>query len=177
MKTYLYIASQIFGTCGFIISLIAYHRKTKKKILRNMVLSNILNLIHYLLLGAYSGCITKVLAIARDSFIIKKEKNPKLSKSIYLYIFILLYVLASIFTYKGILSLLPLLAAFIYFVYVWNGNEYKIKKVGFLTNFLWLAYNIYILSVVGIITHIISTISTYIALINYKKEKQQLKTI
>ena len=169
IKILLYIASQLFGTCGFIVSLIAYHRKTKKKILNNMVLSNSLKLMHYLLLGAYSGCITKVLAILRDSFIIKKEKNPKLSKQIYLYIFIILYILASIITYNGIFSLLPLLAAFIYFIFVWNGNEFKIKKVGFLTNFLWLAYNIYILSIVGIISYIISTISTYIALTNYKK--------
>ena len=86
----IYIVSQVFGICAFIISLIAYHRKEKKKILSNMVLSNILNLIHYFLLGAYSGCITKLLAIFRDYFIILKEKHSKLSNILYLYIFIML---------------------------------------------------------------------------------------
>ena len=62
--------SQIIGFIAFAFALIAYHRKKKKKILGNMVISNILNLFHYLLLEAYSGCITKVLAIIRDCFII-----------------------------------------------------------------------------------------------------------
>ena len=134
----MYIVSQIFGISAFIISLIAYHRKDKKSILSNMVVSNILNLIHYLLLNAYSGCITKLLAIFRDYFVILKEKHPRLSNNIYLIIFIVLYIIASIFTYNGILSILPLLAALIYIIFIWNGNELIIKKVAFFCYFLWL---------------------------------------
>lgn len=70
-----YIIAQIIGFLAFIISLIAYHRKKKSKILGNMAISNILNLVHYLLLGAYSGCITKVMAIIRDLFIMQKERT------------------------------------------------------------------------------------------------------
>lgn len=42
-----------------------------------MVISNILNLIHYLLSSAYSECLTKVIAILRDLFIIIKSKDKK----------------------------------------------------------------------------------------------------
>ena len=45
----IYVIAQIIGFIAFIISLIAYHRKTKSKILGNMAISNILNLVHYLL--------------------------------------------------------------------------------------------------------------------------------
>ena len=42
---------------------------------------NIFDLIHYLLLGAYSGCITKLLAIFRNGFVIFKDNywNNKLT--------------------------------------------------------------------------------------------------
>ena len=135
-----------------------------------MVLSNILNLIHYFLLGAYSGCITKLLAIFRDYFIILKEKHSKLSNILYLFIFIMLYVVASIFTYNGILSILPLLAALIYIIFIWNGNEKKKKKVAFFCYFLWLVYNIFVFSIAGIVSNIIAIISTFVAIISIKKK-------
>ena len=166
----IYVIAQIIGFIAFAVSLIAYHRKDKKTILGNMIISNILNLIHYLLLGAFSGCITKLLAIFRDYFIILKEKHPKLSNIIYLILFIIVYVIATIFTYSGILSILPLVAAIIYIIFIWNGNELQIKKIAFLCYFLWLIYNISILSIAGIISNVVALISTYFAYHNYKEE-------
>ena len=168
----IYIVAQIIGFIAFTVSLIAYHRKEKKNILSNMLLSNILNLIHYLLLGAFSGCITKLLAIVRDYFIIFKEKHSKFSNKVYLMLFILLYIIAAVFTYNGILSILPLVAAIIYIIFIWNGNEVIIKKTAFFCNFLWLIYNVFVLSIAGIISNIISLLSTLIAIINTKKVSQ-----
>ena len=164
-----YIIAQIIGLIAFIFSLVAYHRKDKKTILNNMLLSNILNLVHYLLLGAFSGCVTKILAIFRDYFIILKEKYKNLSNIAYLIFFIILYMIATIFTYNGILSILPLMSAIIYIIFIWNGNEILIKKTAFFCYFLWLIYNIFVLSIAGIVSNIISIISTLIAI---KREKK-----
>ena len=46
----IYIISQFIGFAAFFVSIFAYHKKKKEKILGNMVISNILNLIHYLLI-------------------------------------------------------------------------------------------------------------------------------
>ena len=166
----MYITSQIFGICAFVISLMGYHRKNKRKILVSMVTANILNFIHYLLLGGFSGCITKVLAIFRDCFIIKKEKNDKLSKNLYLFIFVILYIGASFFTYNGILSMFPLLGALVYTIVIWNGNEIQIRKIAFFCYFIWLIYNIFVFSIIGIISNIISIVSAFVAIINSKVE-------
>ena len=63
MNNLIFIIAQMIGFIAFFIFLIAYHRNKKQKILSNMVVSNIFNLIHYLLLRAYSECITKIIAI------------------------------------------------------------------------------------------------------------------
>lgn len=168
----IYIIAQIIGFIAFVISLIAYHRNKKEKILGNMIISNVLNLIHYLLLGAYSGCATKVMAIARDSFIIIKKKNKRLSSNIFLVIFILLYIVVGIFTYNGILSIFPIIAATIYIIPVWNGNEKIIKKTAFFCYFLWLIYNVFVFSIAGIISNAISIISTFIPIKNTKSEEK-----
>ena len=73
-------------------------------------------------------------------------------------------------TFKNIYSTLPFVAAIIYMIVVWNGNELQIKKIAFLCYFFWLVYNISVFSVMGIVSNVIALISTYIAYFNYKKE-------
>lgn len=170
-----YIIIQIIGLLAFIISLVAYQREKKKDILSSMVLSNILNLLHYLFLNAYSGCITKVLAIFRDSFIIWKDKNKILSKKIFLLMFIVLYCIAAIFTYNGIFSIFPLVAAIIYMIPIWNGDEKVIKKTAFFCYFLWLTYNIFVFSIAGIVSNVISIVAVIIAITKEHNKKIESK--
>ena len=86
----MYLASQIVMFIAFILSLVAYHLKTKKSIFEIKCVENIFNIMHYLFLGAYSGCMTKVIALSRDIVILEKEKYKCLNKRVFLVIFILL---------------------------------------------------------------------------------------
>ena len=164
-----YVISQIAGFIAFILSLIAYHRKKKRKIFQTMMVANVLDIIHYILLGAYSGCITKVIALVRNEIIIVKEKNKKFNNIIVLIALFIIYLVSGILTYKNIYSILPILAAMIYLYFVWNGNELKVKKCAFYCYFLWLVYNICVFSIAGITSNIVSIISTFIAVYNEKK--------
>lgn len=171
----MYILSQITELIALVITLVSYHLNTKKKIFKNMCYANIFDIMHYLFLGAYSGCLTKIVALIRNIFIIKKENNNKLNSSYYLFCFILIYLILGILTYSGPISLFPFIAALIYMIVVWNGNETKIKFIAFLCYIFWLIYNIYVLSVMGIISNIISLISTYIAYYNYKRRDKNVR--
>jgi hypothetical protein len=166
-----YIISQIFETIALVVTLYSYHLKTKKSIFKGMCLSNILDIIHYFFLNAYSGLLTKVIALCRNIFILKKEDNEKLKSNLFLYIFIIIYVISAIITFKSIYSLLPFIAAIIYMIVVWNGNELQVKKIAFLCYFFWLIYNISVFSIMGIISNIVALISTYVAYYNYKNIK------
>ena len=167
-----YILSQIAGTIAFILSLVAYHRKKKKAIFQTMMVANVLDIIHYIFLGAYSGCITKVIALVRNEIIVVKEKNKKYNNYIVLGLLFVAYLISGILTYKNIYSVLPILAAMIYLYFVWNGNELKVKRVAFYCYFLWLAYNICVLSIAGIVSNCVAIISTLIAIINERISKK-----
>lgn len=160
----MYIVSQIIGFIAFIVSLIAYQRKKKKDILFTGIIASILNLIHYLILGGYSGAVTKAIAILRDTFIVCKEKKKVLNNILFLVIFILLYLCAMIYTYNGILSIFPLVAALIYLIPTWFGNSKTVKKAALFCYFLWLIYNIFVLSIAGVISNTVSIISIIISL-------------
>ena len=173
----IYIVSQIVGFISFIISLIAYHRKKKQNIFTTMMIANILDIIHYILIGAYSGCITQVMTLIRNEIIVLKEKKQKLNNFAVLVLLIIAYVVAGILTYKNIYSVLPILASMIYLYFIWNGNELKVKKIAFCCYFLWLIYNICVLSIAGIISDCVLIISTFIAVYNEKKLDKESKTI
>lgn len=166
----MYIVSQIFEILALIMTLISYHLKTKKQIFKSMCIANILDIIHYLFLNATGGYLTKIMALIRNIFIVKKEDLEKLNNKIYLVIFIICYIILGIMSFNNIYSILPFGAAIIYMVVVWNGRELEIKRVAFLCYFIWLIYNISLLSVAAIVSNIISLVSTYIAYYNKKKE-------
>ncbi|HPF82737.1 MAG TPA: YgjV family protein [Bacilli bacterium] len=163
-----YLVSQIIGFVSFFISLIAYHKKGKQKIFKTMILANLFDIMHYLLLGAYSGCVTKVIALIRNEIIVLKEKYKKFNSIIVLILLSVIYLISGILTYKNIFSILPILTAMIYLYFIWNGNELRVKKAGFYCYFLWLIYNICVLSIAGIISNCVSIISTYKAIDNEK---------
>lgn len=165
----MYVIAQTFGFVAFILSLIAYHKDKKEKIFKTMVLANILDVIHYLLLGAYSGCFTKIVALIRNRIIILKEKKKYLNKKIILISLYIIYLILGITTYENIYSILPIIAATIYLYFAWAGNTLRVKKVAFYCYFLWLIYNICVFSIAGIISNCVSIISTFIAVYNYKK--------
>lgn len=166
----MYLASQIVEIVALILYLVAYHFKTKKKIFITTNIACVFNIIHYLLLGAFSGCITKVIAIIRNSFVIVKEGNKKLNSIIFLLIFIIIYIISGIFTYNNIYSLLPISAALIYLIFTWYGNELQVKRIAFYCYFLWIFYNICIMSYVGIAANVIALISSGIAYYNEKNK-------
>lgn len=164
-----YIVSQTAGFLAFILSLFAYHQKKKKEIFQTMTIANVLDIIHYILLGAYSGCVTKVIALIRNEIIIIKEKNKKFNNNIVIIVMFIIYLVSGILTYKNIYSILPILAAMIYLYFVWNGNELRVKKVAFYCYFLWLIYNICVFSIAGITSNVVSIVSTFIAVYNEKR--------
>ena len=171
----IYVASQIAGFTAFVLSLIAYHRKEKKKIFHTMMIANIMDIIHYTLLGAYSGLVTKIIALIRNEIIIAKEKNKKINNKIVLFILFSIYLVSGILTYKNVYSVLPIIAAMIYLYFVWNGNELKVKKAAFYCYFLWLIYNICVFSIAGITANVVSIISTFIAVYRERKYSKEIK--
>ncbi len=171
----IYLISQIIGFTAFVISLIAYHRDKKEKIFKTMVLANLLDILHYFLLGAYSGCLTKLIALVRNRIIIVKEKSKKLNSKTVLIILLIIYLISAIITYENIYSVVPILSAIIYLYFAWNADTLKVKKVAFYCYFLWLLYNICVLSISGVISNCVSIISTFIAIYKHKSNSNREK--
>lgn len=119
----------------------------------------------FLCLKAYSGCMMSIVSIFRNFLFFNMKEKDKTKLVIVLTI---LFVL-TIFTYNGILSLMPVIGTFLYTLSVWQNDTKKYKKYGIFIELSWLMYFIHINSLFGIILEGISLISVIIGLKRDKK--------
>lgn len=177
--TFIYIISQIITIIYFAILCLSYLLKDRKKILTANLVAHIGQTIAMAMLGGYTGAAMSIIMMFRDLTLLmqeaKKSKGKDINKKldfVILIITVLLIILLTIFTYNGLLSLLSVIATIITTFSLWQKDVKTYKILGLIAGILWLAYNIFILSIMGIILETILTISTIIGYIkDIKKEK------
>lgn len=121
------------------------------------------------------GLITKIVALVKTVLIIEKEKYKKLDTKVILYLVLLMYLIAGIFTYENINSIFAILAGGIYFYKCWDGDAITVKKAAAFSYCLWFIYNVNVLAYSSAIFNIISMISACIAIRNARKDIDQDK--
>ncbi len=152
-----YILSQVFTIIMYVLLAITYYAKDRKKILILSFLSLVANGVAYFLLSAWSGLAMCIVALIRNIiFLLDERKNGKREQinKLDIVILIILYAIAivsAVFTYDGPLSLLSVIATMLYTFSVWQKKTNIYKLLGIPIGILWILYNIYVMSIFGII--------------------------
>lgn len=119
-----------------------------------------------------------IVAMLRNLYILWEEKrNGKRIANekrdyIFLTIVYLGIILATIPTYEGFLSLLSVFATSIYTYSIWQKSTKVYKSCGIPVGVLWIAYNIYVRSIFGVILEgilLIASIAGYVTEIKSNK--------
>ncbi|MBO5138134.1 MAG: YgjV family protein [Bacilli bacterium] len=153
------IIIQAIGFIAWILLTISYWQKDTNKILIFHILSGIFYIIHYYMLDATVGLSIIFFEIIRDFAYYKSSLDKLIFR-----ITIPIYILFGILSYNGLPSLMPTLASLID-GYTLTSTKNKIIIVGaIISEILWLIYNIYSKSYIGIITELIMIISNSIAI-------------
>ena len=156
--TIVYIISQIVTVIYFTILSLSYLLKDRTKILVANFLAHIGQTAAMAMLNGYTGAAMSVIMMLRDLTLLiqehEKSKGKKINKKLDLIILIvtvILIVALTIFTYNGPLSLLSVAATLVTTYALWQKNVKRYKLLGLVAGILWLAYNIFIMSIMGII--------------------------
>ena len=155
--TVTYVLSQVFTILMYALLGLTYYAKDRKKVLILSFISVIANGIAYVFLSAWSGLAMCILALIRNIiFLVDEKKNGKRDKInkfdiIILIILCFISIISAILTYEGFLSLLSIFATMLYTVSVWQKKTNIYKLLGIPVGILWILYNIYIMSIFGII--------------------------
>ena len=173
-----YILSQVFIIINYILLALTYYAKDRKKVLILSFSSIIATGMSYIFLNAWSGLAMCVIALIRNIiFLLDEKKNGKRDtidkKDIF--ILIILYsisIISAILTYNGFLILLSVFGTMLYTYSVWQKKTIIYKLLGIPVGILWILYNLYIMSIFGIILEtilLICSITGYVLEIRNKK--------
>lgn len=181
MTTY-YILSQVFIVINYLLIAITYLVKNRKLILIYNFAALIANGISFFFLSAWSGLAMCAVAIIRNIvFLIQnkfdKSEKIKLVDWIILAVLTVISIVSAYFTYEGWLSMLSVFATYLFTISVWQKNTNVYKFMGGAVSILWIAYNIFIKSLFGIICESILFVVEIIAIINIFIQKSKKKRL
>ncbi len=166
--------AQIWWRIAIFPLIIAFTTKSDYKVKLIFTLWGWIWVVHFFLLEAYAAMITIVLATIRVAVSIKYSWNQKI-----MYFFMVLFLIASFFTYQNIFSILPitawLIATYAYFKQSWI----RMRASFLICSWLWLVHNIFNHSIWWIMTELLIEITLIITIIRlyFDSEKGRIKII
>ena len=136
----------------------------------------IANALSYILLSAWTGLAMSIVAIFRSVYILQKDKRVKSQSTptkhdfIFLVVFLIGVILATIPAYAGPLSLLPVFSTVLYTYSLWQKSTKVYKFCGIPVDSLGLIYFVYIGSIFGVIMEAAVLVASLIGFINELKK-------
>lgn len=174
----IYVVSQIVTILYYGLLSLSYLLKDRIRILFANFIAHIGQTIAMAMLNGYTGAAMAVIMLLRDLTLLIQENGKAKGKEINkrfdlvtLIVTVILIITLTIFTYNGPLSLLSVAATLFTTYALWQKNVKVYKILGFVAGILWLAYNIFIMSIMGIILETIIIISSIVGYLNYNKRK------
>lgn len=158
--------AQILGFLGFLLAVISFQAKTRKGILFFQMLCGFSFTLHFLILGAYTGCALNILSSLRSVVFYNNNKRWASSPA-WPYAFALLFILTGVFTWEGLVTLLPVLACLIYTVTLYMDNPKTVRKFIWIGSPCWIVYNVIKGSYGGILTEVFAMLSIFTAIYRY----------
>ena len=161
------IIAQAIGIVGMALSIFSFQCKENKKFFITQALSGACFAANFLLLGSVTAALLNLINIFRGWVF---GFAPKKSRFILAVVTGLLYIVSTVFTYAGWLSILVLVAqlAGTAVMCTDNGKTIRIVQLSFVSP-AWLTHNIFSGSIGAVLCEVFAITSTIISLIRFGK--------
>ena len=161
------IITQGIGFIGLIMVIYIFQFNNRKKLLSSMIIPGLFFIVHFILLGAFTGAIMNILNIFRNYVFSQKYSKKWANNNYWLYLFTVIYVIAGILTWEGYYTLLPIFAMILENNVFWLKKEKTIRILSILPRFAWFIYSYIVGSFVGMSTETFILGSILIAIYRY----------
>ena len=160
--------AQIIGILGTCAAFISFQLKENKKFFIVQATSGLMFALNFLLLGAPTGCVLNLINIYRGAVMAGGKRLHKLP---FLISIQAIYIIATVFTYTNIFSVIALTAQLIGTFAMWSGSGKTIRILQlFCVSPLWLVHNIFVFSIGGIVCEVFNIGSIIVSLIRFGKK-------
>ena len=160
---------QGMGMLAVVLGFISFQMRTQRQVLVAQTLTAITFCVHYGLIGAPAGLIMNALCIVRNLAYYHKDK-PLFSGAKCPIFFAVLLCVLNTFSWQGYYSLFVVAGGVINTLCMALNDPQKIRKSILVSSPLVLAYDVFVLSVGGIIYESVVIVSSIIGIIRYRKD-------
>lgn len=169
------IITQLIGFGAVGLYLLSFQLKTRKQIVWVTCLSNVLYVLQYVLLGAFSGATLDGLS-AVSSFFAARKHTPRLQRcwkwiAAVTFLLIIFAGAALAMAQRDWLELLPIVGALCQTGGLWVEDEQTIRKFGLASAPFWLVYNFVSGAYGPALGSVLTALSSVIGLVRYRKIK------
>lgn len=162
-----YIVAQLVGFVGTGIMLFSYQCKDSRRLFFMQMLSNIAYILHFFMLGALSGSLNLLISLIRN-FVLINSKNAWARNRYWLWLFVGLHIIVTLFTWQNAFSLLPCIGMIAMSISSWTRNGKKVRIANlFINSPAWLIYDVYTRSYAGIMCEVLLLASVIISFFRY----------
>ena len=169
------IIAQIISFIALVYTCIAIQQNKKARVLIYQIIANILYFLQYFFLDALSGSFISFLGLIRYIVYYQYEKHNKKKSPLVLFIFSTISIIIGIFTYNGIISLIPPITALMYTYATWQNNLKRFRIIAVIVPICWFVYNFFVGAYVGMIATTIEFASAVIAIYRLDIRKKERK--
>ena len=164
------ILGQALGILSTLITALSYQANTKRKLIFIQTVATLCTCISYLLLGATSGFALNIVCLARNvCFFFQTEGTRPIYISTSLFI-VMMGILGAI-SWQGPISMLIIVALAANTFFLSLGKPQILRYSILATSSMILIYNIYVLSIGGILNESVAIVSSLIGILRFRRGK------
>lgn len=167
-------AATVIGFIAIVASVMIYQQKTRPRLLAAKAISDVFWILHYLLLGAYTGAAVTCVALVRTIVFFKNDSRDTKSKII-LGCFLAISIASGILTWKNGYSIFAMLCSLIAIVNFWIGDPRLSRILMFPGSACMLVYGVANGSVAALINEVLVMLSSLLGILRHDRKKQEVK--
>lgn len=160
--------AQAIGVLGVIAFILSFQIKSNAALLITQMFADSMFCIQFILLGAYSGCLSILIMVLRNLPLLYRGKRRWADWKGWPAAIIALLVICTAITWEGVKSLLPLLASVIGTLAYWTGSARAFRTSNlFCACPCWLTYDLLVGSYAGALNEVITIVSIVTSILRF----------
>lgn len=160
--------AQIVGGIAVSLWVVSIQNEKRKNVLVYQGFANFLYMIEYALLGAFSASSMNMISTIR-CFLFSKSRNENQNGSkLQVVLFSILIILLGLFTYDGVLSIIPPFITILYTISSWHKNVFFNRLAVLFAAIIWIYYNYMVGAYISVLGNVFEIASFIVAYVRFK---------
>ena len=165
------LVGEIAGYIAIVASVLIYQQKTRKNLLISKAVTDVVWIIHFFLMGGYTGAAVSCVALVREVVFFRSDWRNKNSKLI-LVVFLCISAVCTALTWDGVFSIFAMLCSMLSIVSFWIGEPKVSRIMAFPISGCMLIYGVANGSVAVLINEVLVMISSVIGILQHDRKKK-----